>query len=47
MFTASVPAKKTNLPIYTVRHYTRIGLLQPSRNSNNNYKVYQSSDAAR
>jgi DNA-binding transcriptional MerR regulator len=47
MYTASVLAKKTNLPIYTVRHYTRIGLLQPSRNSTNNYKVYQASDAAR
>jgi DNA-binding transcriptional MerR regulator len=47
MYTASVLAKKTNLPIYTVRHYTRIGLLQPARNSTNNYKVYQPSDAAR
>src|SRR5215213_532433 len=47
MYTASILAKKTNLPIYTVRHYTRIGLLQPSRNSTNNYKVYHPSDAAR
>lgn len=47
MFTASVLAKKTNLPIYTVRHYTRIGLLQPARNSTNNYKVYVPSDALR
>ena len=47
MFTASVLAKKTNLPIYTVRHYTRIGLLQPVRNSANNYKIYQPSDAVR
>jgi MerR family Zn(II)-responsive transcriptional regulator of zntA len=47
MYTASTLAKKTNLPIYTVRHYTRIGLLNPSRNSKNNYKVYQASDAAR
>ena len=47
MYTASILAKKTNLPIYTVRHYTRIGLLQPTRNSTNNYKVYQPSDAAR
>jgi len=47
MYTASLLAKKTNLPIYTVRHYTRIGLLNPARNSTNNYKVYQASDAAR
>ena len=47
MYTASSLAKKTNLPIYTVRHYTRIGLLNPARNSTNNYKVYHASDAAR
>ncbi len=47
MLTASVLAKETNLPIYTVRHYTRIGLLKPARNRANNYKVYQPSDAAR
>ncbi|MEP6901936.1 MAG: MerR family transcriptional regulator, partial [Actinomycetota bacterium] len=47
MFTASVLAEETNLPIYTVRHYTRIGLLQPTRNSTNNYKVYQRADASR
>ena len=47
MYTASILAKKTNLPIYTVRHYTRIGLLQPSRNTTNNYKLYKPTDAAR
>lgn len=47
MFTAGMLAKKTNLPIYTVRHYTRIGLLNPVKNSQNGYKVYQPSDAAR
>ena len=47
MYTASVLAKKTNLPIYTVRHYTRIGLLQTSRNTINNYKLYKPSDASR
>ena len=45
--TASVLAKKTDVPIYTVRHYTRIGLLHPARRSSNGYKVYQPSDAAR
>ncbi len=47
MLTASFLAKKTNLPIYTVRHYTRVGLLQPSRHSQNNYKMYQQSDVMR
>ncbi|MBX7174199.1 MAG: MerR family DNA-binding protein [Pyrinomonadaceae bacterium] len=47
MFTASILAKKTNLPIYTVRHYTRIGLLQPIKNSQNGYKEYRPSDATR
>lgn len=47
MMTAAVLAKKTRLPIYTVRHYTRIGLLHPLKNSQNGYKVYQASDAVR
>ena len=47
MMTAGVLAKKTNLPIYTVRHYTRIGLLHPTRNAQNNYKVYKPSDTVR
>ena len=47
MMTATVLAKKSDVSLYTVRHYTRIGLLKPSRNSQNNYKVYQPSDAAR
>jgi MerR family transcriptional regulator, Zn(II)-responsive regulator of zntA len=47
MITASVLAKKADVPIYTVRHYTRIGLLQPYRNTQNGYKVYNPSDAAR
>ena len=47
MITASVLAKKADVPIYTVRHYTRIGLLHPYRNSQNGYKVYKSSDAMR
>lgn len=47
MFTAGMLAKKNNLPIYTVRYYTRIGLLHPSKNSQNDYKVYQPSDAVR
>ncbi len=45
--TAGVLAKKIDVPIYTVRHYTRIGLLKPSRNPGNGYKVYNFSDATR
>lgn len=47
MMTATVLAKKSDVSLYTVRHYTRIGLLKPVRNSQNNYKVYQPSDAVR
>lgn len=47
MITASVLAKKADVPIYTVRHYTKIGLLKPSRHPRNGYKVYQFSDATR
>ncbi len=47
MMTATILAKQSDVSLYTVRHYTRIGLLKPSRNSNNNYKVYQPSDATR
>lgn len=47
MITASELAKRTNLPIYTVRHYTRIGLLKPSRNLRNGYRLYKPSDKER
>jgi MerR family transcriptional regulator, Zn(II)-responsive regulator of zntA len=47
MMTASDLAKRTNLPIYTVRHYTRIGLLKPSRNLKNGYRLYKPSDKER
>ncbi len=47
MMTATVLAKKSDVSLYTVRHYTRIGLLKPVRNSQNNYKIYQPSDAVR
>lgn len=47
MITASVLAKRTNVPIYTVRHYTRIGLLKPSRDLRNGYKLYKPADRER
>lgn len=45
--TASVLAKETDVPLFTIRHYTRIGLLNPTRNTANNYKLYQPDDAVR
>ena len=45
--TANELAKRTNLPVYTVRHYTRIGLLKPSRDLRNGYRQYNSSDKDR
>lgn len=47
MMTAKVLAKKSDVPIYTVRHYTKIGLLKPSRHPHNGYKVYKFSDTTR
>ena len=47
MMTATVLAKQSDVSLFTVRHYTRIGLLKPMRNLQNNYKVYQPSDAVR
>lgn len=47
MITAGVLAKQADVPLYTVRHYTRIGLLRPSRNPMNGYKVYHPSDATK
>lgn len=43
----SVLAKKIGVPIDTVRHYTRIGLLNPEKIRSNGYKAYQHSDAIR
>ncbi len=47
MMTAAVLAKRTDTPIFTVRYYPRIGLLKPSRNLKNGYKVYKQSDKER
>lgn len=47
MMTASVLAKRTNVPLFTVRYYTRIGLLKPTRNLRNGYKIYKQSDKER
>lgn len=45
--TANILAKQSDVSLFTVRHYTRIGLLKPARNRQNNYKLYQPSDAVR
>lgn len=47
MFTASELAKKTDVPVFTIRHYTKIGLLKPLKNKRNGYKMYQVSDSTR
>lgn len=47
MMTAAALAKRTNVPLFTVRYYTRIGLLRPSRNLRNGYKIYKQSDKDR
>jgi DNA-binding transcriptional MerR regulator len=47
MMTASVLAKRTNVPLFTVRYYSRIGLLRPSRDLRNGYKVYRPADVDR
>ncbi len=44
MLTVAILAKETDATVHTVRHYTKIGLLKPKRNSANGYKVYKSSD---
>ncbi len=47
MITANMLAKDAEVPIYTVRHYTRIGLLEPARLKSNGYRIYQPSDTVR
>lgn len=45
--TVNALAKQSDVPLDTIRYYTRIGLLKPFRNPRNGYKVYQSTDAVR
>jgi MerR family Zn(II)-responsive transcriptional regulator of zntA len=47
MMTAAVLAKRANVPLFTVRYYTRIGLLKPTRDLRNGYKVYKPTDKDR
>ncbi len=47
MITAVILARRNGESLHTVRHYTRIGLLKPMRNPDNNYKIYDPSDEIR
>ncbi|HEV8592962.1 MAG TPA: MerR family DNA-binding protein [Pyrinomonadaceae bacterium] len=47
MMTAAVLARKTNVPLFTIRYYTKIGLLKPSRDMRNGYKQYKQTDTDR
>jgi len=47
MMIAAILAKRAEVSLSTVRYYTRIGLLKPSRDLRNGYKIYKSSDKGR
>jgi MerR family Zn(II)-responsive transcriptional regulator of zntA len=47
MMTASILAKRANVPLFTVRYYTKIGLLHPSRDIKNGYRRYRQADKDR
>ena len=40
-------SKLCKVPVHTIRHYTRIGLLRPDRDPENGYCQYQASDTVR
>lgn len=44
MHTISALAKKADVPVFTVRHYTRIGLLSPRYRAANGYKMFGDED---
>lgn len=46
-FTAALLARSADVSLFTVRYYTKIGLLKPSRDLRNGYKIYKSSDKDR
>lgn len=45
--TAGVLAKHADVTLFTVRYYTKIGLLKPSIDLRNGYKIYKQSDKER
>ncbi len=44
MHTISSLAKEADLPIFTVRHYSRIGLLSPRFRASNGYRMFSDED---
>lgn len=47
MLTVNELAIQANAPAHVVRYYTQIGLLQPSGQQANGYRLFSSSDAGR
>ncbi len=47
MFTVSELATRASVTPDTVRHYVQIGLLQPQRNPDNGYKLFEPADVNR
>lgn len=47
MFTVSELATRASVTPDTVRHYVQIGLLQPQRNPDNGYKLFEPADVHR
>ena len=47
LFQVKELAQYCNVPLDTVRHYTRIGLLEPSRDPVNGYRQFNTSDSIR
>jgi DNA-binding transcriptional MerR regulator len=45
--TVEVLARRSGLPAHTIRYYTRRGLLTPSRNPSNDYRLYSEADLVR
>jgi DNA-binding transcriptional MerR regulator len=44
MITVNTLSKLSGVPAHTVRYYARIGLLNPRRDPNNGYRVFEFSD---
>ncbi len=47
MFTVSNLANEAQVTADTVRHYVKLGLLNPSRHAENGYKLFSSNDVTR
>lgn len=47
MYTVSDLAKETQVTADAVRHYVKLGLLQPQRDSENGYKLFSKNDTMR